>query len=144
MRVKDGETIYIGGLIQTDHFKISRKVPFLGDIPILGEPFKSRYTRINDTELIIFVTPHIVKKRDAELITRQGTSMRDYMLQTALDKGADTVAKNNTSKKKDEELPTPRNSAIKNKEANVSSKKAVQIRDNKVKDAIEKYSVEKQ
>ncbi len=127
--VRDGETIYIGGLIQTDNFKISRKVPFLGDIPIIGEPFKSRYTRVNDTELIIFVTPHIVKKRDAQFVAPAGTQERDSIMENAMERTAEKLAKKNKNKDK--------------KEVNISSKKAVQMRNNTIKDTMEKYSVKK-
>jgi type II secretory pathway component GspD/PulD (secretin) len=64
LRIKDGETIVIGGLIRTRGSETITKVPFLGDIPILGNAFKHRNkSKDEDRELIIFITPHIVKEQ---------------------------------------------------------------------------------
>jgi general secretion pathway protein D len=56
----DGQTVVIGGLMQTTKTENVTKIPFLGDVPLLGNLF--RRTQITDakTELIIFLTPHIV------------------------------------------------------------------------------------
>lgn len=61
--IRDGETIIIGGLINTEDSKSLRKVPFLGDIPFLGNIFRKRNDSSTDKELIIFITPHLVKGR---------------------------------------------------------------------------------
>jgi len=58
--VRNSETVVIGGLTQTQESVDRRKVPFLGDIPILGWLFKSKKTDDERTELVIFITPHIV------------------------------------------------------------------------------------
>jgi pilus assembly protein CpaC len=60
MNVKEGETMVISGLVNTDSAKAVDKLPGLGNIPILGELFKSRSFRRNETEMIILVTPHII------------------------------------------------------------------------------------
>lgn len=59
--VKDGETVVIGGLIRDDELKTLSEIPILSKIPILGELFKSRTTSRKKTDLIISITPHIVK-----------------------------------------------------------------------------------
>ncbi|MBN2096861.1 MAG: hypothetical protein JW714_00115 [Candidatus Omnitrophica bacterium] len=59
--IRDGETVVIGGLINTEDSKINRKVPFLGDIPLLGNVFRKQDDSSTDKELIIFITPHLVK-----------------------------------------------------------------------------------
>ena len=59
--VKDGETIVIGGLIKSKHTGAVEKVPFFGDIPILGAAFRYKTKDNTDRELIIFITPNIVK-----------------------------------------------------------------------------------
>ncbi len=82
--VKDGNTVFIGGLIQTNNFKTNRKIPFLGDIPILGEPFKSRYRKADDSELIILITPHIVSKRDTEYVSPEDNTERGFMVQRTI------------------------------------------------------------
>ena len=61
VRIKDGETIAIGGLT-LDQEQVSRgKIPFLGDLPLLGKLFRSRKQTSVKTELVVFVTPHIVR-----------------------------------------------------------------------------------
>jgi general secretion pathway protein D len=64
LRLKDNETFAIGGLIQTDGEGKITKIPLLGDLPIFGELFKSRSKSDSTNELIIFVTPHIIKYGD--------------------------------------------------------------------------------
>ncbi|MDD3050522.1 MAG: secretin and TonB N-terminal domain-containing protein [Candidatus Cloacimonetes bacterium] len=59
VRLKDGETIILGGLIEEKDNKIIRKVPILGDIPLLGKLFRTNYTNKSKTELMIYVTPHV-------------------------------------------------------------------------------------
>ncbi len=58
--LKDGQTFAIGGLIQDDLAKDLREIPFFSQIPLLGELFKSRSKVERKTEIIIFITPHIV------------------------------------------------------------------------------------
>ncbi len=57
----DGQTIVIGGLMQTIKEKTETKIPLLGDIPLLGLLFRHRVTSTDKTELIIFLTPYIVR-----------------------------------------------------------------------------------
>lgn len=57
---KDGLTVAIGGLIKTSDSNADTKVPFLGDIPLLGELFKSKNNRKGKTEMILLITPHII------------------------------------------------------------------------------------
>jgi type II secretory pathway component GspD/PulD (secretin) len=57
----DGQTVIIGGLIQNQKAKTEVKIPLLGDIPGLGVLFKRTTTVDNKTELLIFLTPHIVQ-----------------------------------------------------------------------------------
>ena len=61
VRVKDEHTVIIGGLIQDDETKSVRKIPFLGSIPILGLPFRHKDTSRTKSELVIFLTPSILK-----------------------------------------------------------------------------------
>lgn len=58
--VKDGQSVLIGGLIQTSEEKRRSKVPLLGDIPVLGLPFRTEQTTKAKTELLVILTPHIV------------------------------------------------------------------------------------
>jgi pilus assembly protein CpaC len=56
----DGQTFIIGGLLDKSLTNTFSKIPFLGDIPILGKLFQSQSKTKNDTELIVLVTPEIV------------------------------------------------------------------------------------
>ncbi len=58
--VPDEATIVISGLIREDRVKVQSKVPLLGDIPVLGTLFRHTSDRVKQSNLIIFVTPHIV------------------------------------------------------------------------------------
>ncbi len=60
LRVKDGQTIILGGLIRNDDSNTITKVPFLGDIPFLGAPFRHKNSTATKRELVIFLTPHIL------------------------------------------------------------------------------------
>jgi MSHA type pilus biogenesis protein MshL len=60
VRVRDGATVIMGGLVQNSSTTTKRKVPFLGDIPWLGRAFSGSYDSSDSTELIFFVTPHVV------------------------------------------------------------------------------------
>lgn len=66
----DGQTIVIGGLMQTQKVKTENKVPLLGDIPLLGALFKHKVTSDAKTELLIFLTPTIVRdSRELAMMT---------------------------------------------------------------------------
>ncbi|MGB7061711.1 MAG: secretin N-terminal domain-containing protein [Candidatus Zixiibacteriota bacterium] len=62
IRVKDGETIVIGGLLQKNESIVKRKIPLLGDIPLLGLLFSRTDKRVDEVETVIFITPHILKE----------------------------------------------------------------------------------
>ncbi len=59
--VNDGETVVLGGIYETESRETVNKVPVLGDIPGLGYLFRSRSTLNNKAELLIFVTPRILR-----------------------------------------------------------------------------------
>ena len=60
--VADGQTVVLGGIYETERRETIKKVPFLGDIPILGRLFKSTQIVENKAELLIFVTPRILSE----------------------------------------------------------------------------------
>lgn len=60
VRMHDGETIVVGGLIKEAISNTERAVPGLGQVPVFGKLFSSNYDRDSRTELIIFITPHII------------------------------------------------------------------------------------
>ena len=60
--VNDGQTVVLGGIMESDRRRTDDKVPILGDIPILGYLFKTRTKINNKDELLIFVTPKILRE----------------------------------------------------------------------------------
>jgi type IV pilus assembly protein PilQ len=60
--VGDGQTVVLGGILETTKSYSAAKVPWLGDIPILGNLFKSTTNINNKTELLIFITPKILRE----------------------------------------------------------------------------------
>lgn len=62
--VNDGETVAIGGLIDESYTETERGVPFLRDIPYLGWLFKTKTESLRKTNLLIFLTPHIIRNAD--------------------------------------------------------------------------------
>ena len=60
MRVKDGDTMVLAGLLREDEQKTTRKVPLLGDIPIIGHLFKTESVDKSKNEVVIMVTPQIL------------------------------------------------------------------------------------
>lgn len=60
VHVNSGDTIVLGGLIAQSKGKENTKVPFLGDIPVLGYAFKSTKDQVRTTELVFIITPRIV------------------------------------------------------------------------------------
>lgn len=62
IRMKDGETIVIAGLIGSQQSQGNNKVPFLSDLPILGALFKSVHSSNEETEVMVFLTARINKK----------------------------------------------------------------------------------
>lgn len=61
VRVKDGETIILGGVYEGDQVKEVFKIPFFGDLPGIGNLFKKNIENERKRELLVFVTPKIVK-----------------------------------------------------------------------------------
>jgi type IV pilus assembly protein PilQ len=60
--IKEGERLVIGGVTNSEAETANRQVPMFGDIPILGWLFKQRGDRNNSTELVVFITPSIVRR----------------------------------------------------------------------------------
>lgn len=60
IRIKDGETLVLGGLIQESEQKTVNKIPLLGDLPLVGTLFRSTSTSKAKSELVIMITPKIL------------------------------------------------------------------------------------
>lgn len=60
VRVKDGETIVIGGLINEEDRERITGIPFLSDLPVIGGLFKNKHNEKVRSEIMMFITPKIV------------------------------------------------------------------------------------
>ena len=83
--VKNTDTVIIGGLIQDTDQVTESKIPLLGDIPLLGWLFKTKRTTRDKTNLLIMLTPRIIKDaRDmAEVSANQRNNFSDAVKATA-------------------------------------------------------------
>jgi len=79
---RDGETIVLGGLITRTTSKVERKVPYLADVPVVGNLFKYHLTQNKRTELLIILTPHVVRTpEEAERIKRIESARMHWCLE---------------------------------------------------------------
>ena len=78
--VKDRETMVIGGLIRDNVTMSESKVPFLGDIPLLGWLFKYKTSSVDKVNLMIFITPYIIRNEDdaADITRRKGDALEKF------------------------------------------------------------------
>jgi type II secretion system protein D len=82
VNVPNGQTIVIGGMITKSDSSLERKVPWLGDLPVVGRAFRYDSTTVSRTELLIFLTPRIVlSDLDSELI-KQVESERLHFIES--------------------------------------------------------------
>lgn len=83
--VGDADTVVLGGLIRDKISETVNKIPLLGDIPILGWLFKSRSTQATKSNLLIFMTPHIVRQYDKvrEILDKKLKERDDFIEKSA-------------------------------------------------------------
>lgn len=92
LRLKDNETLLIGGLIKKKNTDAKTKIPFLGDLPLIGGAFRYKSKQDEDRELLVFLTPRIIE--DAPVLKtaeRKPTQREQYFsrkdsIDVALDK----------------------------------------------------------
>ena len=80
LRINNGDTIVIGGLLRTESTNIETEVPLISKVPYLGNAFRHKDSVEDQRELIVFITPHILNdsfiprnKRDRQSIVREHT-----------------------------------------------------------------------
>lgn len=84
VKVPDGQTIVVGGMITKSEDTSERKVPWLGDLPLIGKAFRYDIHDERRTELLIFLTPRVVRcDADAELIKQVETDRMHFFLDEA-------------------------------------------------------------
>jgi pilus assembly protein CpaC len=92
VEVASGQTFAIAGLFQRQLSRNIEKIPFLGDVPVLGQLFTSERYQRDETELVILITPYMVEPvRDQSLVTpldREGNSPWSAQITDATDKGS--------------------------------------------------------
>ena len=93
VRVKSGETIILGGLTQESERLVTKKVPILGDIPLLGWFFKTVEKQIAQKEIAILITPRLVL--DGKIV-REGMG-NDNLLEGRISRMAQDIAADNTA-----------------------------------------------
>ncbi len=86
--VKDRQTMVIGGLIRDNVTSSTSKVPLLGDIPILGWLFKFKTTRVEKTNLMIFITPYIIKNETeaSDLTKKKDDALEEFRKEYRIEK----------------------------------------------------------
>jgi type II secretory pathway component GspD/PulD (secretin) len=83
VKVKDGETIIVGGLIHNEFSQTNTKLPILGDIPIVGSFFRHKNVGKNsERELLIFITPHIIKEKSLTSVSENINLEREQSVET--------------------------------------------------------------
>ncbi|MBD3264831.1 MAG: hypothetical protein GF375_06990 [Candidatus Omnitrophica bacterium] len=95
-RLNPNETLLVGGLLRNDTGKGEEKIPFLGDIPLLGNLFKSRVSADDKREVLIFIRPHVIQ--DPSIITRVprpiDREQKDYSKRKSVSSVLDRFSKN--------------------------------------------------
>lgn len=66
--VNDGQTVILGGIYEISSTNDLAKVPFLGDIPFLGNLFKNTNKQDKKVELVIMITPHVINDSDLDAL----------------------------------------------------------------------------
>ncbi|MBN1552574.1 hypothetical protein JW979_13950 [bacterium] len=82
LRLRDGETEIIAGLIKDEERSGTTKIPFVGDIPILGRIFSSVSNDVQQTDIVVSLTPHLLEKEGARTGDREiwhKTGSADYL-----------------------------------------------------------------
>lgn len=77
VRIEDNKTVVLGGLLKSTESISHQQVPFLGDIPILGYLFKSTNRRQVQSNLVIYITPHIIEGHDFVNLPQQLKSLNE-------------------------------------------------------------------
>ena len=86
---ESGQTIMLGGLISQNQSETVNKVPVLGDLPLLGQLFKSTSIVDRKTELVVIITPHIIyDKADADFYTQEFRNVLGWELTQPLYNGS--------------------------------------------------------
>lgn len=105
--LNDGESFAVAGLIDNRVIQSMNRIKWLGDVPVLGQLFRSRSTKKTNEELLVVITPRFVKPLTADQKPKMPDWVEDFLPPTAEDKGAGTKKRPKVSKtpKKDAAKP---------------------------------------
>ncbi|MDR2906314.1 MAG: pilus (MSHA type) biogenesis protein MshL [Helicobacteraceae bacterium] len=108
VRVRDGDVIILGGMIQKSNSMIERKIPILGDIPFLGALFGSTTRDDRNNEIVFVLTPHILEEGNKEKLSLKNIGFGEVI-------ESEVNAHNNIANEEKEEAPaTQKESVIEN------------------------------
>jgi general secretion pathway protein D len=111
----DGQTVIIGGLIYQEKDESESKIPFLGDIPLLGNLFKRKIETEDKRELVIFLTPRVIQapSQVAAVTLREENRSSAYksLSDQELDKFLETLPTKDSHKKSGKTKPAPSTSS---------------------------------
>lgn len=88
--VEDGQQIVVGGIIRKKQKQVENKLPILGDIPLLGRLFKSTETAMEDAEIVIIITPHIVDIKNPDDLEKLKEKADDWQRNGSIQKETET------------------------------------------------------
>jgi type II secretory pathway component GspD/PulD (secretin) len=98
----NNETVVLGGLISKTDDKVRRKIPLLGDVPLLGKAFRQDINQTRRTELLIILTPRIVQDRDdAERVRQMNVARMSWCLSNVVQTFGDMGSYSVVSEKPD-------------------------------------------
>jgi general secretion pathway protein D len=83
LRLKDGETQVLAGLINDEDRRSAGQVPGLARLPVLGRLFQDKSDTVNKTEVVLLITPHVIRN-----IERPGVRTEEFNSGTELEMGA--------------------------------------------------------
>jgi general secretion pathway protein D len=78
--IHSGSTVVIGGLMRDDKERVEKKVPLLGDLPLVGTLFRSHSDRMQKTNLLLFITPRVLANPEslAEMTERKTQEQNNH------------------------------------------------------------------
>ena len=76
--IKDGDTIVVGGMVESQSQSTNDKIPFLGDIPLIGRLFQSSSETLKRTNMLIFLSARLMKNDGTPLNSSKPTGMPDF------------------------------------------------------------------
>jgi len=103
----DGQTIVLGGMIQKDTVTAHRRVPYLSDVPVLGNIFRYDLSATVRRELLIIMTPHVVyNEEDADRIKKVEAARMQWCLADVVDMYGDFGIRRRRDEWSDADVPT--------------------------------------